>query len=543
MRLFRAFLFILSFCFLALDLGLAQTQNADKENPLAAQARLIPFEVEPEQIAQLEVNLELPKSFRAYEDQFKLKVLSPEGIQISKFTLDPVQEVFDKFSKKQKKMMGEKAQMRAAVNINGISQTGEQKMVLEITYQACTDTYCLFPKTVTTDVFFKAKSAAAPSATTEKGFFQFSFSDAYKRGAAWAFLFVFVFGFLTSFTPCVYPMIPITLAILGREAHARTRTQSFLVSLTYVLGIAFTFSMLGILAAASGVLFGSFMASPWILGFVCFVFFAMALSMFGVFELQAPQFLRDGPLSHLQLHGFTGAFVSGLLAGVIASPCVGPVLVGVLTFVAQTQNLWLGFWLLFTYALGMGLIFLALGLSTNLTKSLPRSGAWMNRIKIFFGILLLGASLYYLDILLVSTKVINQSVFSQITNPSQSKKGFKLDTMNWVTYSPSVLEQAKAQSKPVVIDFRADWCAACIEMEEKTFTDQGLQLLSGQFVMVKFDATQESPELAELRKKYNIVGLPTLVFHSRTGEWLKDLTLTEFEDAPKFRIRMEKALK
>lgn len=530
------FTFLLSSVLLDFRPALAQ----DKENPLAANGRLIPFEIEPDQNAQLEITLELPKGFRAYEDQFKLKVISPDGLQVSKFHLDPLHEIYDKFSKKQKKMMIEKAVMRAAIDASKISKAGEQKAVLEITYQACTDTYCLFPKTIQTDVFFKTKGGGA---TEGKGFFQISFSDAYKRGAFFAFLFVFVFGFLTSFTPCIYPMIPITLAILGKEAHARTRTQSFLVSFTYVIGIAVTFSLLGVLAASTGALFGSFMSSPWVLGFICLVFFVMSLSMFGLFELQAPQFLRDGPLSHLHLHGYSGAFISGLLAGVIASPCVGPVLVGVLTFVAQTQSLWLGFWLLFTYAVGMGLIFLALGLSTNMTKLLPKSGAWMNRIKIFFGILLLGASIYYLDVLLVSTKTINQSFITRIFEARDSgKPGFKLDTMNWQPYSEDVLAQAKAAGRPVVIDFRADWCAACLEMEEKTFPDQGLQLLSGQFTMVKFDATNESPELEKLKKQFNIVGLPTIVFIDRKGEWIKELTLTEFEAAGPFRARMEKAL-
>lgn len=529
------FLFFSLFFFL----DLSPTWAQETENPLSASGRLIPFEIESEEIAQLEIQLNLPKGYKAYEDQFKLKVLSPEGFQVSKFHLEPLHEIFDKFSKKKKKVMLESALMRAAVEISGVSQAGEQKAVLEITYQACTDSYCLFPQATNIDVFFKAKTALPE----KKGFFKSSFSETYKRGALWAFLFVFVFGFLTSFTPCIYPMIPITLAVLGKEAHARTRTQSFLVSLVYVLGIAFTFSLLGVFAASTGVLFGSLLASPWVLGFICFIFFTMALSMFGLFEIQAPRFLRDGILSHLRLHGYLGAFITGLLAGVIASPCVGPVLVGVLTFVAQTQSLWLGFWLLFTYAIGMGLIFLVLGFSTNATKLLPRSGAWMNRIKFFFGILLLGASLYYLDILLVSTKAINESIISKVTSFESSKKtGFQLDTMNWQPYSSELLKQAQVENKPVIIDFRADWCAACLEMEENTFPDQELQLLSGQFVMIKFDATQDSPELKELREKYQIVGLPTVLFISRTGEWIKDLTLTEFEDAPNFKARMTKAL-
>jgi thiol:disulfide interchange protein DsbD len=522
---------------LTLFLAFGPVASAEtKESPLSATAHLVPFEIEPGQIAQLQVDLKLPPHYKAYEDQFRLKVLEPDGIQVSQFHITPVVEIFDKFSKKKKNVIKESAQLSTAVEFQDPNLKGEQKFILELTYQACTETYCLFPQSLKLDIHFKA--TPPPS----KVGLPLSFAGAYEKGLIWAFLFVFVFGFLTSFTPCVYPMIPITLAILGREAHARSRGQNFLVSLMYVAGIAFTFSSLGVFAASTGVLFGSFMSSPWILGFVCLVFCVMSLSMFGAFELQAPQFLRDGVLSHMKLQGYAGAFVSGLLAGVIASPCVGPVLVGVLTFVAQTKNLWLGFWLLFIYALGMGLIFLLLGLSTNMTKMLPKSGAWMNRIKIFFGLLLLAAAIYYLDILLVSSKIIENSFITRIFTTSEKKPGFTVDAINWQPYSDEAITKAVAEHKPVIIDFRADWCAACLEMEEKTFTSQGLQLLASQFTMLRFDATQESPKLAELRDKYQIVGLPTVVFLSKDGKWLKELTLTEFEAAAPFQDRMGKAL-
>jgi thiol:disulfide interchange protein DsbD len=447
-------LFLISLGASPLALGLES--SSELKNPLTAQVQLTPFEVGAGQIAQIEAKISLPAGYRAYEDQFKISIQNPEGFQISGFQVSPVSEGFDKFTKKTKKFVTDSAVLTAPIQIPDHLPEGDQKFILSITYQACTNSFCLFPQTTNIDVHFKLLKSSQDHES--QGFFQTSFKEIYKQGLAWTFLFVFVFGFLTSFTPCVYPMIPITLAILGREAHARTRLQTFLVSLSYVAGIALTFSALGVFAASTGVLFGSFMASPWILGFICLVFFSMALSMLGVFELQAPQFLRDGLLSHLHLHGYLGAFISGLLAGIVASPCVGPVLVGVLTLVAQSKSLWLGFWLLFTYAIGMGLIFLALGLSTSMTKFLPKSGGWTNKIKVFFAVMMFGASLYYLDQLLLTAKLTNKSYFSfaNLKTVNQSKPGFALDLIDWKNYSPAVLEQAKKEQKPLLIDFRAD---------------------------------------------------------------------------------------
>ncbi|MGZ5278439.1 MAG: cytochrome c biogenesis protein CcdA, partial [Pseudobdellovibrionaceae bacterium] len=248
------------------DPAAESSASKTKENPLSATAQISPFEVEAGQIAQLQVELKLPLKYKAYEDQFRLKVLSPEGIQVSQFHIEPVKEIFDKFSKKKKNVIIGSAKLQTAIEFQNLAKEGEQKFVLELMYQACTDTYCLFPQAINVDVHFKAKPLP------KKPGLPLSFEGAYEKGLIWAFLFVFAFGFLTSFTPCVYPMIPITLAILGKEAHARTRLQNFLVSIVYVAGIAVTFSALGVFAASTGALFGSLLASPWVLGFICLVF-------------------------------------------------------------------------------------------------------------------------------------------------------------------------------------------------------------------------------------------------------------------------------
>jgi thiol:disulfide interchange protein DsbD len=202
-----------------------------------------------------------------------------------------------------------------------------------------------------------------------------AFGQALKIGGLQVFLFVFVSGFLTSLTPCVYPMIPITISIIGARSAQSQRSRAFLLSLSYVLGIAFTYSLLGLFAAFSGALFGSALSNPWVVGFVGLVFVAMALSMFGLFELQVPAVIRDKFGNRSTGSGFGGAFLAGLFSGIVASPCIGPVLVSILTYVAQTKNALFGFSLLFTFALGMGLLFLAIGTFSGLTSKIPKSGA------------------------------------------------------------------------------------------------------------------------------------------------------------------------
>lgn len=379
---------ILFFSLLCCDLGLA---SAQEESPLIAHAQISPYELAPEQSAELKIDLELPDGYKAYVDQFKVEIIEPEAFQISAPKLQPTKELFDKFSKKKRVIVEGKSTLLATLEapkvLNGST------VHAQLTYQACTQTYCLFPKKINLEIPVKLKIEAQ-----NFSFLQLNLDEVFQKGLFLTFVFVFIMGFLTSLTPCVFPMIPITLAVLGREAHARSRLQNILVSHIYVLGIATTFSSLGIFAASTGALFGSMMSSPWVLGFICIVFFAMALSMFGLFEIEAPRFLRDGFLSHFHGHGYSGAFISGLIAGIVASPCVGPVLVGILTFVAKSQNLWLGFWLLFVYAFGMGQLFLLLGISSQFTKLLPKSGGWMETVKKAFALMMLAAFYYYLQI-------------------------------------------------------------------------------------------------------------------------------------------------
>lgn len=573
--------------------------STTETDPLLVETKLSQFEWAPGQGGSIKIKMKLPEGFHAYEDQFKIVILEPDGFKMAPFKIEPIIKWHDKFSKKDRTGIKKEATLSALLEAPSRFLKKHDKMKLELTYQACSDQFCLFPttKVIETPMTVTVVEGAAEIKPEEnhnpkpaESFFgSENFEKYLGKNILTGLFFVFLAGIFTSFTPCIFPMIPITLAVLGNHSNERTRLLNFITSCVYVLGIATTYSILGLLAASTGGLFGATLGNPYILSIVCVIFLTMALSMYGLFEIQVPAFLRNKLGRGKQKQSLAGAYLTGLFAGIVASPCVGPVLVAILTFVASTQNKILGFLYLFTYAIGLGLIFIALGLSNQLIKALPRSGVWMNGFKFILGSLMLSAFYYYLELLLPARwfdfalgigLVILASVYGAFL-PVHNKrvlehirKGLMIATLivglghvtlgafdlrpyihgriaadnslnaiqklHWQPYSEELLKQATKDQKPVVIDFWADWCAACHELEEHTFTDLRIRALSEKFVLLKFDATKDSETLRRLKKKYNIQGLPTVIFINPHGTWIDALTLTQFETADKFLKRMEK---
>lgn len=572
---------------------------ADDTDPLLVQTKVLPFEWNPGQGGSIEIQMKLPEGYHAYEDKFKLVILEPDGFQIAPYKIEPLKKWHDKFSKKERLGIEKEATLMARIEAPSRFLKKYDKMKMELTYQACSDQFCLFPTTKLIEVPIsvtmvegspqimekEVQPVMTPSAFFDIGNFQKYLGSSMIAGL----IFVFFAGLFTSFTPCIFPMIPITLAVLGNHSNERSRLQNFITSCVYVLGIATTYSLLGLLAASSGSVFGATLGNPYVLTVVCGIFLAMALSMYGLFEFQVPAAIRNRLGRGKQSQSLGGAYLTGLFAGVVASPCVGPVLVAILTYVASTQNKLMGFLFLFTYAIGLGLIFIVLGLSNQLLKALPRSGPWMNGFKFILGTLMLSAFYYYLDLLLPSRwydlafgvgLIILASVYGAFLTARNAKvldhirKGTMLavlivgighvtlaafdlrpyiqgrimannslnqiQKLDWKVYSEELLTQATKDQKPVIIDFWADWCAACHELEENTFTDTRVRAMAGNYVLLKFDATKDSEKLRALKKKYNIQGLPTLIFINSHGMWVDALTLTQFESAEKFVKRMEK---
>jgi thiol:disulfide interchange protein len=214
----------------------------------------------------------------------------------------------------------------------------------------------------------------------------------------WVYALVFLAGIVASLSPCVYPLIPITISLFGAR-DAESRFGAFFLSLVYVSGIAATYSALGLAAATSGKLFGSALQSPWVVGGIATIFIAMGLSMVGVFEIRLPAGLNErlGGVSNRPGGRFLSAFLMGSVAGVVAAPCVGPPLVAVLTFVATQGDVSGGLLLLLTYSLGMGLLFIILGTFTQLLVRMPKSGTWMEVVKGSMGMVMLVVGLVYVQ--------------------------------------------------------------------------------------------------------------------------------------------------
>jgi thiol:disulfide interchange protein DsbD len=339
----------------------------------------------------------------------------------------------------------------------------------------------------------------------------------------------------------------------------------------YVLGIAITFSSLGLFAALSGKAFGTFLANRWVLVGL-FVFFAvMASSMFGAFDLALPEPIM-ARLNRVGGTGFGGAFGMGLVAGLIAAPCTGPVLTSLLTFVATSGQPVFGVSLLFVHALGIGVPFFLIG---AFSFSLPRSGAWMEGVKSVFGVALLVLGFGYLRDAFPAVKAqlqplaqvvafagvaagvgvllgaVHASFHGDVLEKLRKAAGVAIvvfaitarmtfshaeggTQVVWVVDHDAALAQAKLDGRPAMIDFTAEWCAACKELEKFTYTDPLVAAESARFVNVKIDSTIEDDRILALQKKYGVKGLPTVVFVDAQGVLLEKPRVTGFVEGPEY---------
>jgi thiol:disulfide interchange protein DsbD len=294
-----------------------------------------------------------------------------------------------------------------------------------------------------------------------------SWLERLQQSALWLqLLLVFFGGLLLNLTPCVYPMIPITVGYFGGQSEGRV-SKTFGLALVYVLGLALVYSSLGVFAALTGSLFGSWLQSRWVTGVVALVLLLLALSMFGFYTIQPPQFLMQKSGAK---KGAFGALAMGALLGIVAAPCVGPAVAALLIYVGQQGKPILGFSLFFALSLGLGLPYLLLGTFSGAIKSMPRSGAWMEKLKKIFAVPLLIAALYYGYSALKPT-------------PQNSGK-------HWPAATQVVLDTARQSGKPVVLDFRADWCIPCLKLEREVFSQPDVKQAGEGIELLQVDLTR-----------------------------------------------------
>jgi len=387
-----------------------------------------------------------------------------------------------------------------------------------------------------------------------------TFQEAAARGVGPMFLFAFTTGFLTSLTGCVYPMIPITISIFGGKGVSRGRAIA--LATTYVAGMATMYGTLGTTVALLGKAFGTSLANPWVVVPIAVLFAAMGASLFGAFEISLPQGLQQR-LNKVGGRGFSGAFLMGLVGGIIASPCSAPPLVGMLAYVAVNRNAVEGFLLLATHATGIGVLFFVLA---AFSMSLPRSGPWMDSVKSVLGAALLVASLYYLKnvvpalgrftgsstaflvvcVALVAAGValggIHLTFHDSGAKKARKAAGLALVTagafafvnflltpkieLRWLHSEPEALAQAQSTGRPLLVDFGAQWCIPCKELETKVFgKPEVARVMSERFTLLRIDCDREDddPKIGEIRERYQAGGLPAVRVVSPKGDILARL--------------------
>jgi thiol:disulfide interchange protein DsbD len=468
---------------------------------------------------------------------------------------------------------------------------GPRTLRATLDFQPCNDAQCLAPAQVEATLAIEVVQAGTAVAAANTALFPLAGArDGSTAGAAGAdgaavpdaagpgpfaghslpaiLGLVFLAGLALNLTPCVYPLIPITGGFFSRQSEGKTR-RTFGLALAYVLGMSVTYSALGVFAALSGSLFGSWLQRPAVLVVIALIVLALALSMFGLYEIQAPHFITDRTGSK---GGVLGALTMGLFVGFVAAPCIGPFVLSLLTYVAQQGSAPLGFGLFFTLAMGLGLPYLVLGTVSGSLKAMPRSGEWMIAIRKVFGFVLVALAAWFLRPLLpehvfawaVAIPLFAGGVWFLFFEKAGSALGWfrgvkialgvvllaaavpfvlpekKGAGLAFQPYTDAALAEAAAAGKPVVIDFFADWCLPCKELEKFTFTDAGVRKALGGWVLLKADLTKSaSPEVAVLRTKWNIQGVPTMVFLGPDGKESKP-RVVQFEKPPAFLSRFPK---
>jgi len=471
----------------------------------------------------VEVSFAIADGYYMYRERFKF--VADAG---SKAKLGAPQ--FPPGIRKKDEFFGEVETYRKQVVIRLPVENAEGPLQLTVTSQGCADVgVCYIPmdsKATIQLAGFSAPPPGAPAAVAPGFSLQvsdFEIARLFESGRSWVMLASFFgFGILLAFTPCVLPMIPILSGIIAGEGRDLGKLRALLLSLSYVLGMAVTYAAAGVAAAWSGSLLAGALQNVWVLCAFALVFVVLAFSMFGFYELQLPGFLHHRlHATHGRLRGGRVASVAamGALSAIVVSPCVAAPLAAALLHISRTGDVALGGSALFAMALGMGVPLLVVGVSEG--ALLPKSGPWMVRVKHFFGVLLLAVAAW---------------IIWPVFGPSGSNSGFVR-----ISSVAELDEKLKTAGKPVMLDFYADWCVSCKEMEALTFSDARVKPKLDRMLLLQADVTANTPEHKALLKRFSLFGPPGIIFFDAQGREVKGLRVIGYQNADRFLKTLELA--
>jgi thiol:disulfide interchange protein DsbD len=560
----------------------------------------------------IEVRFAIADGYYLYRERFRFAA-EPDSVKLGT-------PQFPKGEIHQDQFFGKTETFRGELSIRLPVAAGDaQSMKLRVTSQGCADAgVCYTPQEQSAQILLAAASGAPPPfsemlkrepapvsrpqtdaparVSTDAGNDEARFTAMLESGRIWATIAAFFgAGLLLAFTPCVLPMVPILSGIIVGEGHKVTRARALWLSLAYVGGMALTYTAIGISAALSGNLLSAALQNPWVLGAFAGIFVLLALSMFGLYELQLPSGLHTRLSdAHSRLRGghWGAVALMGVLSAAIVSPCVAAPLAGALLYISQTRDALLGGTALFSMAVGMGVPLLVVGVSEG--ALLPRTGRWMRSVRHFFGVLLLAVAIWIIapvipvgvQMLLWGALLIGVGVFLSAIDPLPQQAGGWARTgkalgilalfvgvaqiagalsgardplkplgallgAETTTASPLRFERVKTLAelearvrgagRPVMLDFYADWCVSCKEMERFTFSDPQVQARMSGMLLLQADVTANDAEDKALLKRFHLFGPPGTIFFDRAGREIEGLRVIGFEPSEKFLKVLEAA--
>ncbi len=485
------------------------------------------------------------------------------------------------FSEKPVSVFDDDIKLELTFSVDKNTSSGKYSFPVKFNFQACNDQTCMPPADVTenlnVEVVGSVQGAASEkqevrgetsNVNSEKKDDSSIGSTLEKSGLFLSLIFVFIGGLALNLTPCVYPLIPITIGYFGGQSEGRT-SRLFLLGILYVLGMSLTYSVIGVVTSLSGAIFGTLMQNMFVIIGIAFLFVLLALSQFGVYEFKLPDswVMKAGGAKG----GAFGAFFMGLTMGIVAAPCIGPFVLGLVTYVAAKGDPLYGFLMFFMMALGLGFPYLLLALFSGKIKKLPRAGDWMEGVKHIFGFLFLGMAIYFIGpiipkelnkYLLPAFGIIASLYLLLIDKMANNVKIFRIFKIvfstiviavsiyaliptkkiepEWQKFSEVKYEQSLVNNERMVVDFYADWCIPCKELDALTFSDPRVLSSLTKFTTYKVDMTQTaSDETEKLRNKFKIIGMPTVLIIDARGEEVE--RLTGFVNANEFLKLLQKA--